>query len=76
MKANGPAIRALRERSGWSLTDLAREAAIDITHLSRMETGKRAGTPRQLCEIARILQVPVTVVATSGPEPETEQVPA
>ena len=65
MRANGPAIRAMRERTGMTKTQLARATGIDRTHLHRMESGERQGTPAQLVAIAHILEVPVTVVSTS-----------
>ena len=65
MRANGPAIRALRERTGLTKTQLATATGIDRTHLHRIENGERKGTPTQLVAIARVLDVPVTVVSTS-----------
>lgn len=62
VKANGDAIRAIRERSGIIKTDLAREAGIDRTHLHRIETGERNGTPAQIRAIAEALKVPVTAI--------------
>lgn len=65
MRGNGPAIRALRERTGLTKTQLATATGIDRTHLHRIENGERRGTPEQLVAIARVLEVPVTVVSTS-----------
>lgn len=63
MRGNGAAITALRERTGLTKTQLAKQTGIDRTHLHRIETGERKGTPAQLVEIARALKVPITVVA-------------
>lgn len=68
MRGNGPAIRALRERTGLTKTQLATATGIDRTHLHRIENGERHGTPAQLVAIARVLEVPVTVVASNTDE--------
>lgn len=44
-------------------TQLANTTGIDRTHLHRIETGERKGTPAQLVAIAEALKVPITVVA-------------
>lgn len=62
MQANGAAITAIRERSGVSKTDLAREAGIDRTQLHRIETGERNGTDKQITAIAIALKVPTIAI--------------
>jgi len=68
VQANGHAIRAIRERTGLSITDLAAAARIDRTNLSRIESGQRVGTDRQLVDIASALKVPLTAII-NAPEP-------
>lgn len=63
MRLNGEAVRALRERSGLTITQLAEATAIDRANLSRLEAGKRYGTPQQIKAIADALQVPITAIA-------------
>jgi transcriptional regulator with XRE-family HTH domain len=65
-KANGEAIRALRERSGYSTSGLAAELGIGHSHLSNIEAGRRQPSPALLKEMAGALKVPV--VALLGPE--------
>jgi transcriptional regulator with XRE-family HTH domain len=67
MRTNGEAITALRERTGLTKTQLAKAAGIDRTHLHRIETGERQGTPSQVRSIAETLQVPITAIT----HPET-----
>jgi transcriptional regulator with XRE-family HTH domain len=62
MRSNGAAITAIRERSGLTKSDLARLVKIDPSHLTRIESGERNGTPAQLNAIARALLVPVTAI--------------
>lgn len=66
MKSNGAAIAAIRGRSGLSKSELATAAGIDRTHLHRIESGERNGTPRQITAIAEALRVPI--VAIINPE--------
>jgi transcriptional regulator with XRE-family HTH domain len=62
---NGEAVRALRERSGLTITQLGERAKIDRANLSRLEAGKRQATPSQIKAIADALLVPVVVIATN-----------
>lgn len=62
MRLHGTAIRIIRERSGLSLADLARATEIDASTLSRIETGQRPGTTKQLVMIARALNVPHSAI--------------
>lgn len=62
MTANGPAIKTIRERSGFSLTALSQASGIDLTTLSRIETGRRTGTEAQLVAIARALKVTIVAI--------------
>lgn len=62
MRTNGAAIAAIRERSGLSKSQLAAAAKLDRTHLHRIESGERNGTPGQIKAIAAALQVPLTAI--------------
>jgi len=70
MKGNGAAIKALRERTGLTKTQLAKATGMDRTHLHRIENGERRGTPTQIVAIAKALGVPVTAVAILEPASE------
>lgn len=67
MQLNPSALRVIRERTGYSQTELAELTGIDRSALSNMEAGRRKGTPAQLRELATVLQVPIT--ALYGPAP-------
>ena len=41
----GEALRALRNSAGLTLEQVAREAGVSATHLSRVETGAKKATP-------------------------------
>lgn len=41
----GEALRALRNSAGLTLEQVAREAGVSATHLSRVETGAKNATP-------------------------------
>ena len=68
MRANGTAIRAIRERSGLSGRKLAEAAEIDAATLLRIEAGKSTGHPASLARIATALDVPLTAITTSDAE--------
>jgi DNA-binding XRE family transcriptional regulator len=52
-------VRVWREYRGLSQQEVAQKAGISTAYLSQLETGKRAGTPRVLSAIARVLNVDV-----------------
>lgn len=71
MLLNRYALRALRERSGLSLSDLARLAGISQPHLSNLERGHRRPSPATLRRLADALKVPVLALVADpdGAEP-------
>lgn len=69
IRANGAAIRALREKDGLSLEELSRKAGLrSHSHLSHIERGEKVPSRRALNRIARALAVPVAAI--SSPELE------
>lgn len=62
MRVNGPALTAIRERTGITKAELGRLTGIDLSVISRLESGERRGTEAQAKSIAAALQVPVTAV--------------
>ena len=68
MTSNGAAIRAIRERSGLTCSELARAAQIDRTHLHRIESGERRGTHAQVVRIAEALKVPLLAIINPTPD--------
>lgn len=51
----GPAIRRMRRMQGKTLDDLASQAGISASHLSRLERGHTLPSFQVLSEIARVL---------------------
>lgn len=67
--ALGEAIRARRLRAGLTQKVLARAAGIDVTDLSRFETGRREPHPIQLRAIARALATSPSRLARAWDDP-------
>jgi transcriptional regulator with XRE-family HTH domain len=72
-RANGPAIRALREALGMRQDELAARLKITAPHLSRIERGLGEPSPALLRRIADHLGVPLPAVSSV---PGDERVPA
>jgi transcriptional regulator with XRE-family HTH domain len=62
VKINHEALRALRERSGYTISAFASEAGIDRSHLSNIEAGRRQASPSAITRMAEVLKVPVTAL--------------
>lgn len=73
MRINHVALRVIRELTGKSVADLARDAEIDRSNLTHIEAGRRRGTPRQARSIADALGVPIQAIAVMEPA-DTEAV--
>lgn len=71
MQVNPHALRVIRERSGLSVSDLARMAGLSQPHLSNIETGKRQASPAALRHLADALQVPLLALI-GGPVPDKQ----
>lgn len=69
MKLNPEALRAIRSRSGWSVTKFA--TAVGVTHafISNLEAGRRQASPEVICRMAAVLDVPVmALISERTPE--------
>lgn len=62
MRQNGAAIRALREKDGWSQTALAKAAGISQGSLSDIESETINAATLTLNRIARRLRVPADAI--------------
>ncbi|WP_188043695.1 helix-turn-helix domain-containing protein [Changpingibacter yushuensis] len=51
----GTALRALRNEAGMTLEEVAREAGVSATHLSRVETGAKQATPQWIGAVAEAI---------------------
>jgi len=64
---NATNLRALRDRKGWSLDELARRSAVDRGTISRIETGKQVGNRLTTKErLAKALEV--SIEKLTGPD--------
>lgn len=68
MRVNGEALRAIRQRTGDTITGLGQRAGVDRTTLSRMESGERPGTPAQIKALAKALKVPMAAIMMDDSE--------
>ena len=59
MQVNPHALRVIRERSGLSISELARRAGLSQPHLSNLEAGRRRASPGVVRRLADALQVPL-----------------
>lgn len=57
VRLNGAAIRAIRERSGLTITDAARGAGVTQPTWSNWERGKRRATPANVHAICAVLRL-------------------
>lgn len=58
VRINGPALRAIRERSGMSCSALARAVGADVSFLARVERGEKRGVGRSTYEgIVEVLAI-------------------
>jgi XRE family transcriptional regulator, regulator of sulfur utilization len=64
----GRAIRELREERGMTIEGLAREAQVDVAHLSRAENHGRNLTWGTLTSIAGVLDVSLSTLVSRAEE--------
>ncbi|WP_422772700.1 helix-turn-helix domain-containing protein [Plantactinospora sp. WMMC1484] len=67
LTAVGPRLRALRHRSGATLTALSETTGIPISTLSRLESGQRRPGLELLLPLARVYQVPLDELVGAPP---------
>jgi transcriptional regulator with XRE-family HTH domain len=62
-RQNGAAIRAIREREGLSVSELATSVGISDPHLRNLELEHKDARPETLALIARGLRCPLAAIA-------------
>ena len=67
MKSNGHAVRAIRQRSGLSATQLADAIGVTRPFISNIERNYRNGSPEVIKAIADALKVPITAILLDAP---------
>lgn len=55
-------LRVLRERDGYTLTSLSKEAGVSLGYLSDLENGRRWPNPKMTKRLADSLKVPYSVL--------------
>lgn len=66
MPINYAALRAIRERSGLSVTQLSELSGVGRSHLANIEAGRRDASEQNIKALAEALKVP-TVAIINGP---------
>lgn len=74
VKINREALFYLRERSGYTRSQLAREAGTTPGSLTDIETGRRSPSPEMAKKLAKALEVPVTALLRDPAELEGAEV--
>lgn len=62
MDLNPAALRAIRERSGLSVTALAKLAGIKQAHLSNIEAGRRRASAEVALKLAQALKIDLLAI--------------
>lgn len=69
MQVNGEALRALAEKDGRTVSDLATSVGMERSHLSNVMAGRRGIHPQKVRDLARLLGVPFSAL-TNGVKDE------
>jgi transcriptional regulator with XRE-family HTH domain len=67
MRVNPEALRALRERTGFSIADFAGEVGTVPSHISNIEAGRRGASPDAIRRMAQVLKVPMSALLWDEP---------
>lgn len=75
VRQHGPALRALREKDGWSQNKFAKAVGIHQSTLSAIENEQQNASIPTLNLIARKLRVPVDAIMRNPDEEDTAAEP-
>lgn len=67
-RQNGFAIRALRQKEGLSVDDLAKAISVTAPHMRNIENELRSASEVHLARIAHALDVPLAAIRNRGEE--------
>ena len=76
LRACGQRLRAARQARGWTLAELAEQAAVSVSALSALETGLQWVRIEKLLQIARALELPIPLLLTTEPTTPIERLTA
>jgi len=71
VQLNRHALQAIRQRSGLTVSGLARRAGVSQPHLSNVERGRRHASPDLIVRLAAALRVPLVALLAQVDEPDT-----
>lgn len=74
MQVNPDALRFLIEKDGYSISDFARDAQVERSHLSNILAGRRGASPATVKRMAQTLNV--TISAITIPVALEDSIPA
>ncbi len=66
-RINGPALRAIRERSGLTQSELSRVSGVSQGRISSMESGSPNVRPGMVQTLAEALRVPTVALLADPP---------
>ncbi len=64
MEANGPALKAIRQAQGWSLTTLGRAVGLSRSQVCRIESQRNGTSEERMRRIADALRVPMAAITS------------
>jgi transcriptional regulator with XRE-family HTH domain len=65
-------LRRQRDRAGYSLSRLAAESNIHVSHLCKVEAGTRGLSPELRNRVAKILNLDIDELIASAPKPPSQ----
>lgn len=69
MQINPEALKAIRTRSGFSVSKFAVAVETTHSHVSNIEAGRRQASPELILRMAQVLEVPLmALISTRAPE--------
>lgn len=66
-RANGDAVKALRQAKGWKADKFATACGISAPYLANIEAGRKPGSPDVLVRMAQVLDVPLAAITSGYP---------
>ena len=69
---NRHALRAIRQRSGFTVSALADLSGVSQPHLSNIEAGRRRASPEAVAALAAALSVPLPALLGGAEDDDTD----
>lgn len=68
MVLNGSALQVIRERTGLTQTDLAKQTGVSQGRISELESGRKNVKPQTVKALAAALAIPLTAILAADGE--------